>query len=258
MASAVQVSRDRIRILGAPVDVVDAQMALDVIDVHIGRNGAPGCVLAVNPEKVRLLASDGLLRGVFERALLLVPDGIGVVLGARILYGRRMRRVAGADLMEAICAASPQKGYRLFIFGSEEQVNRTAVDVLRRRYPGINIVGRANGFAGAGRNGELIRDINESRADILFVGLGSPRQERWMHENLPKLNVRICQGIGGTLDTIAGTVKRAPRWARKIGCEWLYRLVRQPTRCMRQVRLLQFAFAILMAKFGPHRTPLKT
>jgi N-acetylglucosaminyldiphosphoundecaprenol N-acetyl-beta-D-mannosaminyltransferase len=96
---------------------------------------------------------------------------------------------------------------------------------------------------------DLISRINCAQADILFVGLGSPRQEMWIQQHLPKLTVAVIQGVGGTLDTIAGTVRRAPRWTRAIGLEWLYRLVAQPSRARRQVNLVRFAAEILRIKF---------
>ncbi len=136
-------------------------------------------------------------------------------------------------------------GYRVFIYGAKEEVNKKAVERLKEMFPGINIVGRSNGYVSEADMQNLIKQINESKAQVLFVALGSPKQEKWIAEYLPKLNVNICQGIGGTLDTIAGTVKRAPLFFRKTGTEWIYRLIKQPKRIKRHVVIWVFIFKII-------------
>ncbi len=234
----------RLRVLDTPVDCVDMRGALAFVDACVHNGNIPGTVLAVNPEKVYALRGNPFLRVFFEKAALLIPDGIGMVKALDFLYSEKVRRVPGADLMQEICAAAPRKGYRVFIYGAKEEVNRDAVKILRERYPGIQIVGRANGYVRQEEMNGLVETINASRADILFVALGSPRQEQWMHEHLPRLNVKLCQGIGGTLDTITGAVKRAPVGFQKMGLEWLYRLLKQPTRIRRQINLARFVMEV--------------
>lgn len=238
----------RLTILDIVVDAVDLDGALAFVDRCVREARCPCCVLASNPEKMYSLRRDARLNAFFCSAALLLPDGMGLVVGARILYGRRLPRLAGADLMQHICAVAPDRGYRIFVYGASEDVNRRAVAELRRRYPGIAIVGRANGYIKPEQNPGLIRSINDSGADILFVALGSPRQERWLEENLHQLNVKICQGIGGTLDTVAGSVKRAPRVWRALGIEWLYRLVRQPYRYPRYIIIPKFLTEVVRAR----------
>jgi N-acetylglucosaminyldiphosphoundecaprenol N-acetyl-beta-D-mannosaminyltransferase len=152
--------------------------------------------------------------------------------------------------MQRICAVALERSYRIFVLGASEGVNAAAVIELRRRFPGINIVGRANGYWKPEDNPALIQRINDSCADIVFVALGSPRQERWMEANLPHLNVKVCQGIGGTLDTIVGAVKRAPDAWQALGLEWAYRLLRQPSRARRQFKLLSFVLEVLSLKLS--------
>lgn len=238
----------RIRVLDTPVDCVDMASALDYVDDYVRHADRPGTILAVNPEKVYALRQNPFLRQFFENAALLIPDGIGVVKAAQWIYRERLRRVAGADLMQRICAAAHGKGYRLFIFGASEDVNREAVEILRRRHPGIGIVGRSHGYVQPIEMDRLIDRINAAGTDILFVALGSPRQEEWMHRYLPRLHVKICQGIGGTLDTITGAVERAPLAFQAVGLEWFYRLLRQPTRIRRQMNLVRFVREVLACK----------
>ena len=240
----------RYEVLGCPVDGVDMRQALDYVAKSVKERTEPGFVLAVNPEKVYVLRNDAFLRDFFERAALLIPDGIGMVKGLKILHKVNVSRVPGADLMQNICAEAPARGYKIFIYGSSEEVNSKSCEILRERHPGIQIVGRANGFVKAEEMDSLVQKINESCADILFIAMGSPRQENWMRDFGSKLTtVKICQGIGGTLDTIVGTVKRAPIFWQKMNLEWFYRLLCQPSRFKRQLRCIKFALEVYKMKF---------
>ncbi|NEV65436.1 WecB/TagA/CpsF family glycosyltransferase [Thiorhodococcus minor] len=175
---------------------------------------------------------------------LLIPDGIGVVVAARLLGLCRMRRVPGAELMPALCALAARKGYRVFLYGASEEVNARAAAKLERRY-GLQLAGRQHGFVPDPEMPELVRRINACEAQLLFVGLGSPRQELWMERHLSMLqSVRVCQGVGGTFDVLAGQVRRAPSLFRRIHLEWLYRLLSQPKRLIRQTALPRFAYQV--------------
>lgn len=241
---------ERCHVLGTPVDCVDMAQAREFVKNSVKSRTSPGFILAVNPEKVFVLRQDAFLKDFFERAALLIPDGIGMVKALKILYGKRVSRCPGADLMQNICGDAPANGYRIFIYGSGEDVNRRACEILQERHPGIRIVGRANGFVKAEEMEQLVETINRSQADILFIAMGSPRQEKWMSEYASRLTtVKICQGIGGTLDTIAGTVKRAPLFWQKMGLEWFYRLLCQPSRFARQVRCFKFAAEVYRQKY---------
>lgn len=241
----------RYRVLDTPVDAANMSSALNFVEQAVATRNAPGFILAVNPEKVFLLRRNPALKRFFRNAALLIPDGIGMVKALGLLLNVRTDRVPGADLMQQICAAAPGKNYRLFILGSTEKVNRNACEVLAERHPGIQIVGRADGFTPAEEMDALVERINRSGADILFVAMGSPRQEQWMMQYGPRLkNVKLCQGIGGTLDTIAGTVKRAPVIWQRLGLEWFFRLLCQPTRGSRQLRCFAFAWEVLRARLS--------
>jgi len=234
----------RVELLGVPVDCVDMARALDRVE-EIIEGGRPEMVIAMNPEKVIKARRDRWLLSLLPRAGLLIPDGAGVVVAARLLGLGRMERVAGSDLMLAICERAVVRGYRLFLFGASPEVNRLAAEALRRRYARIRIVGQEHGYLQEDQMPELIRRINASRADVLFVALGSPRQEQWMERYLDQLEVKVCQGVGGTFDVIAGRVKRAPLSFRNLHLEWFYRLITQPSRIIRQTALPQFAVQVL-------------
>lgn len=239
---------ERVRVLGIPVDVVDMETSISKIDDWISSDFRGNYICAVNPEKVDILRKNDQLKSIFEKASLLIPDGIGVVMAIRLLYGKKIGRVPGSDLMPRLCAESVKKGYKIFIYGSKEEVSRQAVESLQQKHPGIRIVGRCNGFLKENEMPDLINRINRSEADILFVALGSPKQEIWMKNYLPQLKVKICQGVGGTLDTITGNVKRAPVFFQKMGLEWFFRLLREPSRISRQMILPKFALQVLKEK----------
>lgn len=236
----------RVRLLGIPVDCITMKSALGYIDERIRNARCGSYIMAVNPEKIMAAQKAPFLKNMFEHAGLLIPDGIGVVLGVRKVYGVWSQRVAGADLMQQICRVAAEKGYKIYIYGSKEGVNKKAVEILKSRYAGIQIVGRSHGYLGEDEMGNLVKAINDSGADILFVALGSPRQEQWIDTHLENLNVKICQGIGGTLDTITGEMKRAPALFQKFGLEWFYRLVAEPRRARRQAALPVFMLKILL------------
>jgi N-acetylglucosaminyldiphosphoundecaprenol N-acetyl-beta-D-mannosaminyltransferase len=240
----------RIELLSVPVDCVTMNQSLDIVDAMIGGE-KPETIVAVNPEKVIKAQNDPILLKSLQGAGLLIPDGIGVIVAARILGLARMDRVPGSELMPAICEAAARKGYRLFLFGASPEVNQRARDILCELYPGIRIVGNRHGYVREDEMPHVIEQINASQAQVLFVALGSPKQEFWMEKYLPQLRVKVCQGVGGTFDVIAGRVKRAPLAFRKMQLEWLYRLAAQPERILRQTALPKFVLQVLRKKvFG--------
>ncbi len=245
----------RMRVFNIPVDIVDKNMILECIDYLIKNNIKHNNIMAVNAEKIMAGQRDKFLLGCLENASFLIPDGTGATVALKVMHDIKVDRLPGADLLHIICKHSADRGYRIFIYGSKEDVNKIAVEKLKAMYPGINIVGRSNGYVRQEDMQQLIDQINNSGAQILFVALGSPKQEKWIHENLRKLNVNICQGVGGTLDTIAGCVKRAPLFFRKTGTEWIYRLIRQPRRIRRHFAIWVFILKVIKEWLKRRLTP---
>jgi len=238
----------RTDVLGIPVDCITMDGAIDFAERLID-DEKKGCyILAINPEKVMVLQKDEALLKAFSSAALLIPDGIGVVLALRWLRGLKAQRVPGSELMPRLCAMAAEKGYGIFLYGSQEDVNQGSAEKLCQMYPGLKVAGRANGYLKEEDMPELIRQINASGAKILFVALGSPKQEQWIQKWSDKLDVNIIQGIGGTLDTIVGKVKRAPAIFCNLGLEWFYRLVSDPQRIKRQKVLPVFAWQVIKEK----------
>ncbi len=209
----------------------------------------PALVLALNPEKVVRARHDPELAAALRSAELLIPDGIGVCAAALSLRGRWLGRVAGADLMPQLCALAVEHDFGVFLYGARPEVNASAARALQSRFPGLRIVGRAHGYSPDGDAEAVAEQIRATRPDIVFVALGSPRQERWMLAECARLPVAVVQGVGGTFDVLAGAAERAPRAMRSMGLEWLYRLLDDPRRWRRQLALVSFARWVAIGAF---------
>jgi len=234
----------RLHILGVPVDALNMTAAVNHVSQMLSGDRTH-TVLAVNPEKViAAQRNDALLRAL-QNCDLLVPDGIGVVMAARLRDMGPIERVPGSELMPEICRLAAGGGHGVFLFGARPDiVARTAV-LLEQAHPGLRVVGTRDGYIGETDMDRLIDDINASGADVLFVALGSPRQELWIERYRARLRVKVCQGVGGTFDAICGYPRRAPLLFRKLNLEWFYRLVTQPSRAHRQLALPVFAARVL-------------
>ena len=241
---------DVLNILDAPVGVLSFNQALERALEYALDHERTKYVVAINPEKVMAARKDSVVAEFLRRADLRVADGIGVVAAARILYGAKLERVPGVELMEAICRESGRRGVKIFLYGAKEEVNAEAAEKLKERYPDIVIAGRQNGYLPEDQFDELVARVNASGADALFLALGSPRQEKWMIRYGEALNVGLCMGVGGSLDAITGKVKRAPLAWRRLNLEWFYRLLHQPSRIGRQLNIFVFGFKVVLLKLA--------
>ncbi|OPY13631.1 MAG: putative N-acetylmannosaminyltransferase [Syntrophus sp. PtaB.Bin138] len=241
--------KQRLNILDIWVDPVNREEAIRRAETFLKEGRRPHAVFASNPEKNFSVPADPDLYRVFREADLLLPDGIGMVLAARFLHHARIERVPGSEFIFDLCRLAVREGCGVFFYGAEEDVSRRSAEVLAERFSGLKVAGRANGFFKESEMPGLIRNINESGAKILFVALGSPKQEKWYARHRDALtHVRIVQGIGGTLDTIAGKVKRAPEAWCRYNLEWLYRLIHDPRRIGRQKVLPLFVALVMREK----------
>jgi len=241
---------DRFKVLGVPVDAnYSIRELLQELDKVINsKNSGTKTVFCVNPEKIMLARKDTSLMATLADSDFLIPDGVGVVFAIRALHKRMIFRITGIDLMKVLLNEAQRKGYRIFIFGAKSAVLSKAVIEIKKRYPSLIIVGSSHGYVQENRYASLVNEINSLKADILFVGLGSPKQENWIHDHKDALNVKLCMGIGGSLDVISGYIPRAPYFLRAMGMEWLYRLIKEPNRIRRQILLPYFFFELLKAK----------
>jgi len=236
-----------LRILGIPIHDVTLDEAVEQAAAWV-KEGRAHQMATVNPEFVMAARRDPAFRAVLEGADLCLPDGVGITLAARYL-GRPLReRVAGVDLVEALAARAARDGWRVFFLGAAPGVADRAASILAARYPGLTVAGTHAGSPRREEEDDIVRRVREAGADVLLVAYGAPAQDLWLARNLARTGAKVGVGVGGAFDYIAGVVPRAPRWMRRVGLEWLYRLIRQPWRWRRQRVLPLYALLVLLSK----------
>ncbi|GLC87897.1 WecB/TagA/CpsF family glycosyltransferase [Lysinibacillus piscis] len=203
-------------------------------------------VVAINPEKIIKAKEDPALKKLLNEAEFQIPDGIGVILASKIQKGQIRERVTGVDMMMKLCEEAAKRGKPVFLYGGKPGVADAAKAKLESLFPSIKIVGVQDGYEKDEQ--KVMARINEVKPDILFVAMGSPKQENWINANREQLYPTIYQGVGGSFDVLAGTVKRAPAIFQKFGLEWLYRLMKEPKRIKRQIALPLFLLEVAKQK----------
>jgi N-acetylglucosaminyldiphosphoundecaprenol N-acetyl-beta-D-mannosaminyltransferase len=229
-------------ILGIDVTALDYEGIINEIDQVI-RNNEKANVIAVNPEKFIAMEKSPELKELISDATFKIPDGIGVILASKLKGGQIRSRVTGVDLLVEILKLADINRYKVFLYGGKPEVVSRTKEVINEDYSGVQVVGYSDGYQKDQES--LIKQINDSGAQIIFVALGSPKQELWIKENMARLNVNIYQGVGGSFDVLSGNVQRAPELFRKTGTEWFYRLATQPSRFRRQLALPRFLLKVL-------------
>ncbi len=225
--------RVRIPVLGAPIDVASWRESLNRIAGWV-RLGEPRVVVTCNVHSVVTANRDPALRAAIERADLSTADGMPVAWFLSLLRRRRQERIAGPDLMWHYCGEAAGRGERIFLFGSTSRTLGLLSARLQRDFPGLQVVGTIAppwGEWPATLEDELIERINASGAQVVFVGLGCPKQEIWMNRQRKRVGA-VMIGVGAAFDFYAGTVRRAPLWMQKSGLEWVWRLAREPRRLL--------------------------
>lgn len=244
-----------IHILGLPVSDITYEEWLQLIEGWV--KATPGRlrhVCTINPEFVMIAQRDPIFHHILTRADLTVPDGVGLLWAARHLRTPLRQRVTGSDGVPIVAERAAALGWRLFLLGAGPGIAERAAEVLRGRFPALQIAGVYSGSPAPGEEDAIVARINAARADILFVAYGAPEQDKWIARNAPRLQVRMAMGVGGSFDFIAGVVPRAPLSMQRLGLEWLYRLLRQPWRLRRMLRLPRFVLAVLMRGANGRRT----
>jgi N-acetylglucosaminyldiphosphoundecaprenol N-acetyl-beta-D-mannosaminyltransferase len=244
LAAAPSRSHERIQILGLPVDAITYDQWLNLIAGWVAGN-TPRHVVTVNPEMLIIARQDPNFRHILQRADLCVPDGVGLLWAAKRQGTPLPQRVTGSDGLPIIAARAAERGWRLFFLGAAEGVADKAAEILRQRHPELQIVGTYSGSPAPAEEDAIVERVNASGADLLFVAYGAPEQDKWIARNLPRLQVKMALGAGGSLDFVAGVLPRAPLWMQRLGLEWLFRLYLQPWRIRRMLRLPRFVLAVL-------------
>jgi N-acetylglucosaminyldiphosphoundecaprenol N-acetyl-beta-D-mannosaminyltransferase len=246
--------RPRVNVLGVGVDAIDMQTAVArIVDASKSRSGEYVCVTGVHG--VMEAQRDPKLREILNRSLVTTPDGMPMVWLGRLAGFRRMGRVYGPELMLEICRASVADGRTHYLYGGNNGVANELADRLRERVPGIRIVGTFTPPfrpLNADEELQLSQELEGLQPDFFWVGLSTPKQERFMAQYRGRLPAKVMLGVGAAFDMHSGRTKQAPSWMQRAGLEWLFRLLQEPRRLFKRyaVNNPTFVWRVLQQKVG--------
>jgi len=244
----------KINILGISINNYSLTEVLDKIRGFLNSTGQH-YIVTTNPEFIMASRKDDEFRNILNKADLSIADGMGIKFAASYLGQKLKQRITGVELLWEIARLAEQEGKSIYLLGSKKGVPEQAAFQILQKHPNITIAGAECGYRRWHRrikDEKLVDMVNRRQPDILFVAFGHQKQEKWIYHNLPKLSsVKVAMGVGGSFDYISGKVKRAPGLMRKLGLEWLFRLIRQPWRLPRIITaVIKFSFAVIKNKKG--------
>lgn len=223
---------ERISILGVFIHSITMDEALLKIKEYVNKRESVQ-VITINPEMVYESTSKCRFQKIINSCKLVVPDGYGIVWAAEKLGYNLKERVPGIDLMDKILLFANETEYKVFFYGGHQEVIEKAVENIKKKYTNLNICGYANGFLNKDERGCLVSRLKTIEPDFLFVGIGTPKQEFFIHKFLPNFKSCVAMGVGGSFDVYSGIVKRAPKIWQTLHLEWLYRGITDPKRIRR-------------------------
>ena len=248
---------ESMKILDVRVDRVNRTQALEEC-VRGMEDKAPFVVVTPNSEIVVRANEDVQLKQIIEQANLVVPDGIGLVIGSKIVKKPLTERVTGIDLMGALLNHANETKKTVYLLGGKPGIAEKAGKNIVSQHPNLILLGTHHGYfsgVNTGKKGhaeekQIVEEIASQKPDLLFVALGAPGQEYFIDTYKSVLNAKLLMGVGGSLDVISGEVKRAPEFYQKAGLEWLYRLIKEPSRIGRMAALPEFMIKVIFSKKG--------
>ena len=241
-----------LEILGVRVDDAGYEDLLAHVDTFVSR-GQPHQIVTLNVEMLVAARQDPALAEILNASDLNVADSVGVILAARLLGTSLKERVTGSDGIYRLAAHCAKTGYRPFFLGAGPGVAREAATRLEAANAGLQVAGCYGGSPHPEDEEEIIARVRAASPDLLLVAYGVPAEEIWIARNSRRLGVPVMIGVGGTFDFVAGVTMRAPVWMRRVGLEWLYRLLREPWRWKRQLALPRFVLLVLRQKIAQRR-----
>jgi N-acetylglucosaminyldiphosphoundecaprenol N-acetyl-beta-D-mannosaminyltransferase len=243
-------------VLGCRVDALGPAAAVARI-VALAQGAAPSLVVTFGTEMAVYAQRDPAFRRIVNDSALSLCDTVGVLWAARMQGVQLGERVAGVELIDPLCDALARERIPVYLLGARGDTAQRAAAALQARHPGLVVAGARDGYFSEEESGAVAAGIARSGARLLFAGLGSPRQERWLADHLAATGCGAGIGVGGSFDVIAGNVERAPEAWRGAGLEWMYRLVKEPQRWRRQLALPAFvALALRERLFGMRKAAL--
>jgi len=232
---------DKIFLLGVGFSNATKQEVLEFIVTGLRNHSEKYYIVTPNPELLVMASKDINYQEVLNNAKLALPDGIGVMIASRIMGKPLKERIHGVDLVKSLCKEISKQPITVGFLGAGPNIAELTAECLKRKFPGLKV-----GLISQ----EWSENLKNKPVDILFVAFGSPKQEIWISKNLEKLPAKVVVGVGGAFDFISGKVRRAPLFIRRLGLEWLFRLIIQPWRIKRQLRLIQFVYLVLREKIN--------
>jgi N-acetylglucosaminyldiphosphoundecaprenol N-acetyl-beta-D-mannosaminyltransferase len=229
-----------VEILGVKIHNVVMGKAIECIEEMI-HSGKSNLVITLGTEMVMVAQNNPNFRDLVNRSPLVLPDGGGLLWASKVLGTPLQERIAGIDLLESLCKLSQEKQWKIFFLGGKPGIAELASQKIRIKFPKINILGTHHGFFS---QTEISSILKNQKPDILFAGLGAPRQEFWLEENLHAFGIPVGIGVGGSFDVLAGKLRRAPAWMMQLYLEWLFRFYQEPKRFRRIMKIPLFMLRI--------------
>jgi N-acetylglucosaminyldiphosphoundecaprenol N-acetyl-beta-D-mannosaminyltransferase len=228
-------------LLGVGITNATEREVLEFIVTGLEKSTEKYYVVTPNPEILVIADKNPKYKSILNGAKLALPDGIGMMVAAKLAAKPLKQRIHGVDLLEDLCKDISNRPITVGFLGAGPGVAEKTVECLKKKYPGLKV-----GMVAS----EWSEGLKDKKVDLLFVAFGSPKQEIWIADNLDTLPAKVVVGVGGAFDFLSGKVTRAPLILRKLGLEWLFRLIVQPWRIKRQLSLIKFIFLVLKAKFS--------
>lgn len=220
---------NRYQILNTYVNAISMDETIAEVEKII-KAGKPTQHVVINALKVNLMNENEELRKIVNACPLINADGASIVWAAKQLGIPLTERVAGIDLFENLVKLAAEKGYKIYLFGAKEEVVQKVKNIFMDKYPSLQIVGVRNGYFTEADEPEIVKNMADSHADMMFVAFSSPKKEFWVNKYLNDLHIPFVMGVGGSFDVVAGVTNRAPKWMQDHGLEWFYRFIQEPRR----------------------------
>lgn len=223
----------RITILNTTIDVLDVQETINLVEEYI-KTKTPLHLMGVNADKINEVNENERMKQIVNSCGVINADGASVVLASRFLNKPLPERVAGVDLMQSLVAVAADKGYSVYLLGAKQEVVKKTAEVLRRRYPNLNLVGFHNGYFKEDEWSTISEEVKSKSPDLVFVGITSPMKEYLIEYLQDCGHTSVFMGVGGSFDVISGNIPRAPLWMQKANLEWLFRVMQEPRRLFKR------------------------
>jgi N-acetylglucosaminyldiphosphoundecaprenol N-acetyl-beta-D-mannosaminyltransferase len=244
-------THEKIKIVGIPIDNLKREKFLDLVYTALEQKQKNVFVVTANPEIIMNAKNSPSYREALLQADFIIPDGSGVIKASNILGNPLQEKITGYDLVHTFLSYASENRKSVYFFGAKEGIAVEAINKALELYPNIQIAGTKHGYAGLGQ--DVAEEIAAAKPDFVFVGLGAPLQEKWIASYRHLFPHSVLMGVGGSFDVLSGNVKRAPKFWLDRNLEWFHRLITQPTRGKRMLKLPVFVAAVYKQKWASRK-----